>query len=72
MTTILSGIIPAFIIFIGFQMIMPFPYGIILGIVFAGMVICYAKKHAPIGKDSVLNYGLVDPINEKEKAQNDG
>ena len=55
MTTILLGIIIAFIIFIGFVMIMPFPYGIILGIVFAGIMVWYAKKHAPIGKDSVLN-----------------
>ena len=66
----MSGIIIAFVIFIGFQIIMSFPYGIILGIAFAGIVIYYVKKHTPIGKDSVLNYRRVDPINEKEKAQN--
>ncbi len=52
-------------------MILPFPYGIILGLVFAGLVIRYAIKHALIGKDSLLNYRRTDPINEKEKEQND-
>jgi len=71
MKTIISGIIFAIVIFIGFQMILPFPYGIILGLVFAGLVIRYAIKHALIGKDSLLNYRRTDPINEKEKEQND-
>ena len=54
MTTILSGIIIAFIIFIGFQIIMPFPYGIILGIVFAGIIVWYVKKHPSKVKNSKL------------------
>ena len=71
MKTIILGIISAIIIFIGFQMIIPFPYGLVLGIVFPGIIIWYAIKHSSIGKDSVLNYRRVDPINEKEKEQND-
>ena len=31
----------------------------------------HVKKHPSIGKDSILNYRRVDPINEKEKSQND-
>jgi len=71
MKTIISGIIIAIVIFIGFQMITPFPYGIILGLVFGGLVIRYTIKHASIGKDSLFNYRRIDPINEKEKEQND-
>ena len=71
MNTILSGIIFAIVIFIGFQMILPFPYGIILGLLFVGIIIWYAKKHASTGKNSLLNYRRTDPINEKEKDQND-
>ncbi len=71
MKTITSGIFFAIVIFIGFQMIMPFPYGIIMGVAFAGIVIWYAKKHPSKVKDSVLNYRRIDPINEKEKDQND-
>ena len=67
MKTIISGIIFAIVIFIGFQMILPFPYGIIFGLLFGGLVIRYAIKHALIGKDSLLNYRRTDPINEKEK-----
>ena len=71
MKTIISGIIIAIVIFIGFQMITPFPYGIILGLVFGGLVIRYTIKHASIGKDSLFNYRRIDPINEEEKEQND-
>lgn len=71
MKTSIAGIVLGIVIFIGFQMIMPFPYGIIFGIIFAGIIIWYAIKHSSIGKDSVLNYRRTDPINEKEKDQND-
>ncbi len=71
MKTIIPGIVFGIVIFFAFQMILPFPYGIILGLMFAGMIIWYAKKHAPAGKDSLLNYRRTDPVNEKEKDQND-
>ena len=71
MKTITSGILFAIVIFIGFQMILPFPYGIIFGLLFGGLVIRYTIKHASIGKDSLFNYRRIDPINEKEKEQND-
>jgi len=71
MKTIISGIIFAIVIFIGFQMILPFPYGIIFGLLFGGLVIWYTIKHTTIGKDSLLKYRRTDPINEKEKEQND-
>jgi len=71
MKTIVSGIVLAIILFFAFQMILPFPYGLVLWLIFVGMIIWYVKKHPSIGKDSVLNYRRVDPINEKEKIQND-
>ena len=36
-----------------------------------GMIIWYAKKYPSNDKDSLLNFRRVDPINEKEKEQND-
>lgn len=71
MKTIISGIIIAIVVFIGFQMILPFPYGIIFGLLFAVLVIRYIIKHTTIGKDSLLTYRRTDPITEKEKDQND-
>jgi hypothetical protein len=71
MKTIVSGIVLAIILFFAFQMTLPFPYGLVLWLIFFGIIIWYVKKYSSIGKDSVLNYRRVDPINEKEKDQND-
>lgn len=58
-------------IFFGLQTVVPFPYGIVLGLLFAGIILWYAKNHLSRPKDSILNYRRVDPIDEKEKKQND-
>ena len=71
MKTMILGTILAIVVFLGLQMIIPFPYGLILGLMFVGLIIWYAKRHSSVDKDSVLNYRRADPINEKEKAQND-
>jgi len=71
MKTIIFGIIFAVVIFIGLQTVIPFPYGLIFGIISVGAIIWYTKKHSSLDKDSVLNYRRIDPINDKEKAQND-
>jgi hypothetical protein len=71
MKTSIAGIVFGIVVFIGFQMTLPFPYGIILGLLFAGIIIWYTIKHGTRGKDSLLNYRRTDPINEKEKEQND-
>ena len=70
MRTILYGVIIAIVLFFLFQMILPFPFGLILWLVPAGMVVWYAKKHPSNDKDSLLNFRRVDPANEKEKEQN--
>jgi len=70
MKIIILGIVIAIVLFFAFQMTLPFPHGLVLWFIFLGVIIWYAKKHAPVGKDSVLNYRRVDPINEKEKDQN--
>jgi len=71
MKTIIYGIVLTIVVFFLVQTVMPFPYGLVLGVIFAGLIIWYAKKHAPVGKDSLLNYRRADPINEEEKDQND-
>jgi len=52
-------------------MILPFPFGLVLWMVSVVLIILYVKKHPSVEKDSVLNYRRIDPINEKEKNQND-
>ena len=71
MKSILLGIVSAIVVFFGLQTIIPFPYGLVLGIVFVGLIIWYTKKHSSLNKDSVLHYRRIDPINDKERAQND-
>jgi len=67
----IAGIIFGFVIFFLFQLIVPFPIGLVFGFVFAGIVIWYTIKRSSKGKDSLLNYRRIDPINENEKNQND-
>ena len=43
----------------------------ILGVGSAEIIIWHAKNHASHTKDSLLNYRQADPIDEKEKQQND-
>ena len=65
------GIILSIVVFFGLQTVVPFPYGIVLGLFFVGIILWYTKSHMSRSKDSVLNYRRVDPIDEKEKKQND-
>ncbi len=52
-------------------MIIPFPFGLVVGIAIAVIIIRYFLRHSSLKKDSILNYRRIDPINEKEKLQND-
>ena len=71
MKILISGIVFAAVIFLISQMILPFPYGFVVGVPLAGIIIRYALKHGSKEKDSLLNYRRTDPINEKERKQND-
>ena len=71
MKTSIPGIVFGIVLFFAFQMIMPFPLGIILGLGFGGLIAWYSIKNSSKNKDSLLNYRREDPINEKEKKQND-
>ena len=71
MKSIIPGLVLAIVVFFVLQMVLPFPYGIILGLVFAGFLVWYSVKNSSVGKDSLLNYRRLDPINAKEKEQND-
>jgi len=71
MKTIIIGLLLGIASFFGLQITVPFPYGLILWFMVIGLIVWYAKKHASTQKDSILNYRRIDPINEKEKLQND-
>lgn len=57
--------------FMFFQMIIPFLFGLIIGIVTSELLSNMLKCIHLQKKDSILNYRRVDPINEKERLQND-
>lgn len=65
-----TGIIAGIIIFVVFQMILPFPFGMILGIIGAGAIILWTKRYSFVKENSLLSYRRVDPKDEKEKLQN--
>ena len=70
MKTLYIGIIAAIVIFLGMQTITPFPYGLIVGIVVAGLIIWKAAKSVSLNSDSLLHYRRVDPLTDKEQEQN--
>jgi len=65
------GVVFGIIVFFLFQLFAPFPFGLVLGIFFAGFIIWYTLKHTIRSKDSLTNYRRIDPINEDERKQND-
>jgi len=71
MKTSIPGIMFAIAIFFLFQIMTPFPYGLVFGVTLAGIVVFYTIKHDLRSKDSLLNYRRMDPINEEERKQND-
>ena len=71
MNAIVLGILLGIASFFALQMVLPFPYGLVIWFIILWLIIRYAKKYTVIQKDSVLNYRRIDPINEKEKNQND-
>ncbi len=71
MNALVLGILLGIASFFALQMTLPFPYGLIAWFMILLLIIRYAKKYTVIHKDSVLNYRRTDPINEKEKQQND-
>ena len=67
MNAIVLGILLGIASFFALQMVLPFPYGLVVWFIILWLIIRYAKKYTVIQKDSVLNYRRIDPINEKEK-----
>ena len=71
MNYLLFGITASVIFFVIFQMIVPFPFGLILGTCIPGLLMWYVVQNNHLAKHSLLNYRRVDPINKREKNQND-
>jgi len=70
MKTRILGIIVAVGIFFGLQMIMPFPYGLIFGIVITTVVIYYVFRKTYTDENSLISHRRSDPKTTKEKEQN--
>jgi uncharacterized membrane protein len=70
MKILLLAIIISIVIFIGVQTILPFPYGLILGISIAAFIIWRAAKSDGLNRFSLLNYRRVDPKTDEELKQN--
>lgn len=64
------GIVVSIVIFFVIQTITPFPYGLIIGVAIAGIIIWRAAKSVSSERHSLLNYRRVDPKTDKELQQN--
>ena len=64
------GVIIGIIIFFTCSAILPFPYGLFLGIIFAGVIIWYTRRQSFAKENSLLSYRRIDPKNDDEKIQN--
>ncbi|QLH05834.1 hypothetical protein [Nitrosopumilus ureiphilus] len=71
MASLILSIVIAIVLFTFLQMIIPFPFGLVIGLVMTILVVGYALRHPSPRKHSILNYRRVDPINEKERLQNE-
>lgn len=70
MKTILITILVSAAIILMLQMVLPFPYGAIIGAVIAGIIIRYAITQSRKSQFSLLNYRRSDAKTSKEKKQN--
>jgi uncharacterized membrane protein len=69
-TRLLTTILVSAIIALGFQMVVPFPFGLIFGIAIAVIIIWYTVKAKSVNPFSLLTYKRADPKNEDEGKQN--
>jgi uncharacterized membrane protein len=71
-----KGLLPivAFIgsvgLFFVIQMVFPFPYGFVMGIVIPALIIWYVLKKIRDDPFSLLSYRRADPMTKKEMEQN--
>lgn len=70
MKALLAAILVSAVIALGFQMVVPFPFGVIFGISIAVIIIWYTMKTKSINPFSLLTYKRADPRNEDEEKQN--
>lgn len=57
-------------LFFGLQMLLPFPYGLVIGIVIPALIIWYIIKKIKNNPFSLLSYRRADPITKNEIEQN--
>lgn len=71
MRALIAAIVVAAVLALGIQMIVPFPYGLILGTASVVIIIWYGvKKTKPVRPFSLLSYKRADPQNKDEEKQN--
>ncbi|QLH08754.1 hypothetical protein [Candidatus Nitrosotenuis sp. DW1] len=70
MNALLAAILVSAIIAFGFQMVVPFPFGLIFGVGIAVIIIWYTRKTKSVNQFSLFTYKRVDPRNEDEEKQN--
>ena len=70
MNALLIAILVSVIIVLGFQIVVPFPFGLIFGVGIAAIIIWYTRKTKSINPFSLLTHKRVDPQNEDEEKQN--
>ena len=64
------GVIASVAVFFGIQTILPFPYGLVVGLVIAGIIAWKSIKSAGADRYSLTNYRREDPKTTQEQLQN--
>lgn len=71
MRALIAAIIVSAVLALGIQMVIPFPYGLILAIASVVIIVWYGvKKTKPVKPFSLLSYKRSDPQNTDEEKQN--
>lgn len=65
-----TGIVIGIVVFFVFQFFLPFPIGMILGLIGAAVIIWRTRRYSFVKENSLLSYRRVDPKDDKKKLQN--
>ena len=67
---VVMTIIVGVVVFLAFQMVLPFPYGLVVGLGVSGALIYYSMKKTSADENSLVNLRRIDPSSYKEREQN--
>lgn len=67
---VIMTIIVGVVVFLAFQIVLPFPYGLVVGLGISGAIIYYSIKKTSADENSLVSIRRTDPSSDKELEQN--